>query len=235
MMTDAFLRIEKLLKGKVEGFNQWDEIPLGMEAILIARPDKEPDAIMPEVKIVGDDYVSRTPTEIFYSLSDGCHMIRDHGSTNGTFLNGEPIEKDGRAYPLKDYDMIGLAKIQGEMRVVLRFRISHKTKPGWVSEESWKPSATTGLSVNLAARRVFVDSRDIPLTRTEWKIFEVLHANRDRVCTMDDITWEVWGAGGATPELVAKYIQRLRDKIEPDRAKPRYIVTHSTGGYCLQL
>ena len=234
-MADAFLRIEKLLKGKIEGFNQWDEIPLGTDAMLISRPDKEPDAVVPDIKIVGDDYISRTPVEICYSLSDNCYMLRDYGSTNGTFLNGEPVEKDGRPYRLKDYDMVGLAKVHGEMRVVLRFRISHKTQPGWVGEEPWKPSATKGLSVSLAARRVFIDGKEIPLTRTEWKVFEVLHANRGKVCTIDDITWEVWGAGGAAPELVAKYIQRLRDRIEPDRPKPRYILTHSAGGYVLEI
>ena len=234
-MSDAFLRIEKLGKGKIEGYDQWEDIPLGTDVVIIARPGKEPDAIQPDINIIGDDYISRTPAEVYYSFSDNCYMLRDCGTTNGTFLNGELIEKDGRAYRLKDYDMIGLAKVQGDMRVLFRFRISHKTQPGWVSEEPWKPSATKGLSVNLAARRVFVDGKDVPLTRTEWKVFEVLHANRSRVCTMDDITWEVWGPSGAAPELIAKYIQRLRDKIEPDRSKSRYIMTHSTGGYMLEL
>lgn len=233
--TKAFLRIEKMVKGKVEGYEQWEEIPLTTDAMLIARPSNEPDAIEPDVKVIGDDYISRQPVEIYYSFDDGCFMLRDHGTTNGTFLNDELVENDRRPYKLKDYDVIGLAKVKGEMRVLLRFRTSHQTQPGWLYEESGRPPRAQGLSVSTAARRVFVDGKEVPLTRTEWKVLEVLYVNRGKSATMDDITWEVWGPEGALPELVAKYIQRLRDKIEPDRAKPRYIITNPAGGYILQL
>jgi hypothetical protein len=231
----AFLKIEKLVKGKVERCEQWQEVPLGTDALLIARPSSEPDAIDPDIKIVGDDYISRKPIEIHYSFSDKCYMLCDHGTSNGTFLNGELIESDGRLYRLKDYDLIGLAKVRGEMRVLLRFRTSHKTQPGWVDEEPYRPLVSKGLSVNLGARRVFVDGKEVPLTRTEWKVFQVLFINRGKSSTMDDIIWEVWGSEGALPELVAKYIQRLRDKIEPDRSRPRYIKTNPAGGYILEI
>ena len=234
-VRDAFLRIEKLTKGKVEGYEQWQEIPLGTDAVLIARPSKEPDAITPDIKIIGDDYISRTPVEISYSFTDNCYVLRDYGSRNGTFLNGASVETDGRPYPLKDYDLIGLAKTQGEIRVLLRFRLSHGTQPGWIGDEPQRPSLAEGLSVNPEARRVYVDGNEVPLTKTEWNVFQFLNSNRGKVCTIDDITWEVWGPDGASPELVAKYIQRLRDKIEPDRANPQYIKTHSTGGYIVEL
>lgn len=234
-MSDAFLRIEKLTRGRVEGYELWEQIPLSRDTKIIARPSVEPNSIEPDVKIVGDDYISRTPVEINYSDVDGCYIIRDYGTTNGTFLNGELIEKDGRPYRLKDYDLIALAKVGGEMRVVFRFRLSHLTQPAWVSEDPWRPSAVKGLSVNTAAKKVFIDGHEIDLTRTEWKIFEVLYAERGKVCTIDDIAWDVWGTKGASAELVAKYIQRLRDRIEPDRSKPRYIITHSAGGYILEL
>ena len=234
-MNEAFLRIEKLTKGKLEGFEQWQEIPLGTDAVLIARPSREPDAVVPDIKIIGDDYVSRTPVQIHYSFTDKCYMLSDSGTMNGTFLNSEQIENDGHPYPLKDYDLIGLAKVQGEMRVLVRFRLSQKTQPGWLGDEASKPSSTKGLAVSPAARRVFVDGKEVPLTRTEWKLLQCLYTNRGKVCTMDEVTWDVWGPDGAFPELVSKYIQRLRDKIEPDRSKPRYIITHSAGGYLLQL
>ena len=53
--TKAFIRIEKLVKGKVEGYEQWQEVTLGTDAVLIARPSGESDAIAPDIKIVGDD------------------------------------------------------------------------------------------------------------------------------------------------------------------------------------
>lgn len=232
--TKAFLRIEKMIKGKIEGYEQWEEIPLNTDAMLIARPSNEPDAIAPDIRVIGDDYVSRRPIEIHYSIGERCFMLCDQGTTNGTFLNDELIENDGRLYKLKDYDVIGLAKVKGEMRVLLRFRTSHKTQPGWLEEEPGKPPKRQGLSVRPEARRVFVNGREVPLTRTEWKVLEVLYIKRNKTATVDDITWEVWGPEGALPELVAKYIQRLRDKIEPDRAKPQYIITNPAGGYILE-
>jgi hypothetical protein len=233
-VDEAYLRIEKVTTGKVQGREPWEDIPLSTDAVLIARPSNDPGAIEPDIKILGDDYVSRRPVQVHYSYTEGCYMLTDPGTMNGTFLNGEVIENDGRPYRLKDNDVIGLARVAGEMRVLLRFRLTRVTRQASDTEDSWKPPAKKGLSVNIPARRVFVDGREIALTKTEWKLFECLHSNRGRVCTMDDLTWEVWGADSATSELVAKYVQRLRDKIEPTRSKPMYIITHSTGGYVLQ-
>lgn len=234
--ANAFLRIEKLTKGKVEGHEQWDEIPLGTDAVLLARPSKEPDAIPPDIKIIGDDYISRPPNhaEIYYSFSDGCFMLRDTGSLNGTFLNGELLEKD-RPYPLKDNDLIGLAKISGETRVIFRFRVSEGTLPPWVAEEAAKPLPKEGLYISLAARRVSVAGKEIPLTKKEFKVMEVLYNNRGNACSIDDISWEIWGKEGASDELVAKYISRLREKIEPDPSKPRYIITVPGRHGCYRL
>ena len=53
--TGAFLRIENLVKGKVEGYDMWSEIPLDVNAVLIGRPSRDPDAIPPDIKIIGDD------------------------------------------------------------------------------------------------------------------------------------------------------------------------------------
>ncbi|MCG7851494.1 MAG: hypothetical protein MIO92_03125 [Methanosarcinaceae archaeon] len=57
MNTDAqaFLRIEKLTKGKIEGFEEWEEIPLSTDAVLIASSSKKVDSIPPDIKILGDD------------------------------------------------------------------------------------------------------------------------------------------------------------------------------------
>ena len=232
--ANAVLRIEKLSKGKVKGYDEWDEIPLSTDAALIGRPSKKPDAIPPDIMIVGNDYISRSQAEIFYSFSDGCFMVRDNGSLNGTFLNGELLEKD-KHYPLKDRDLIGLAKVSGEIKVLFRFRTSEATSPPWVDEEPGKPPTKEGLFLNLRARRLFVNGKEIPLTRKEFKVLEVLYNNRGNACSIDDISWEVWGKEGASDELIAKYISRLREKIESEPSKPRYIVTVSGRQGCYRL
>jgi len=232
--TIAFLRVEKLVKGKIEGYEQWDEIPLGTDAVLIGRPSKKPDAIPPDIMILGDDYISRNQAEIYYSFSDGYFMLRDNGSLNGTFLNSEMLEKN-KPYPLKDHDLIGFCKISGEVRLVLRFRTSDSTLPPWVEEMHDGPPEKQGFFINIAARRVFISGKEVPLTRKEFKVIEVLYNNKGNACSIDDISWEVWGKEGASDELIAKYISRLREKIEPEPPKPRYIVTVPGRHGCYRL
>jgi DNA-binding response OmpR family regulator len=233
MKSEAFLRIEKLTKARIDGYDQWDEVPLIKGKIIIARPDIRIQKTPPDIKLVGDDYISRKPVEISYLTDENSYILKDHGTSCGTYLNSELIENDGRPYRLKDYDLIGLARVQGEMRVLLRFRLSHQTIPVWFSDRSFKPD-TVGLTVNVVSRKVFVNRKSVSLTPTEWKLMEFLYTNRGNVCSCDDIAWEVWGKEGASSELIAKYIQKLRDKIELDRKNPQYIKRHSTGGYVLE-
>jgi len=233
-MKDAYLTIEKLVQGRIEGYKEQERIPLGTDSVLIARPSMGSDSVVPDIRVIGDDYISRTPVEISYEFGRDCYQISDGGTTNGTFLNGERLENN-RAYRLEDNDLIGLAVVQWELRVILRFRQSDATLPGEVGqEEPWKPPSEEGLSVNLAARRVFENGREISLTKTEWKIFEVLHANQGMVCLLNEISMQVWGDEASTSELVVQHIRNIRVKVEPNPMTPRYIMTRP-GGYLLDM
>ena len=231
--TIPFLRIEKLVKGKVEGHDVWEKIPLHTRTV-IGRSSNDDGTKPLDVKIVGDDRISRRQAAISLNPGEARFMISDLGSINGTFLNGELLEKD-KPYPLKDNDLISLAKVNGQSRVVFRFRNSEGTIPAWVEEEPGKPVAKEGLFINLAARRVYVNGKEIPLTRKEFQILEVLYDNRGNPCTTDDISYHVWGRDGATPELIAQHIMRLRRSIELDPYKPRYIITPPGRQGCYQL
>ena len=230
----AVLIIEKLSRGKVKSYDVWDEIPLSTHLVRIGRPSREPDAVPPDIMIVGNNYISRSQAEIFYSPENGCFMVRDNGSLNGTFLNGESLEIN-KPYPLKDQDLIGFAKISREIKILFRFMASEETSPPWVEEESGRPSMKEGLYVNLRARRVYVNGKEIPLTNKEFRVLEVLYNCRGDACNIDVISYEVWGKEGASPELIAQYISRLRKKIEPESSNPRYIVTVPGRQGCYRL
>ena len=220
----AFLKLEKITEGKVEGYSKWDEIPLSAKTVLVGRPGKDPNSASPDIKIVGDDYISRNQAKVFYSADKCCFMICDSGSSNGTFLNGEMLEQN-KSYQLKEYDLISLAKISGETRVDLRFKLSDRTLPSWMMKDMRQDIQKTGLHINFAAKKVFVNKKEAILTRTEFKVLEVLYNNKGKACGTDDIAWEVWGKEGANDELVAKYISLLRKKLESDPSKPEFIIT----------
>lgn len=232
--SSAFLRIEKLTRGRIEGYEEWSRILLGNNPAAIGRYNREEDIAAPDIKIVGDDYISRSQAEIYYSVDNKVFMLRDTGSLSGTFLNGEHLEKD-RSYALKDQDLIGLAKIEGEMRILLRFRTSDATIPPWIQEKKVAVDTDKGLFINEKTKRVYVSGKEIPLTKTEYKILAVLATNKGSACSMDDIAYEVWGKRSATDDLINQYIRRLRKKVEVDPSKPRYITTVPGHQHCYQL
>lgn len=88
------------------------------------------------------------------------------------------------------------------------------------------------LIIDLAAHRVSVDGSDVSLTPIEQKLLLYLAINCGRVLTYAQIIDNVWGPGYENSETNLKvYIRRLRQKIEPDPAQPRYVLTQWGIGY----
>ena len=90
-----------------------------------------------------------------------------------------------------------------------------------------------GLRIDLAARQVRRDDREIHLTPIEFDLLRVLVRNRGRLLTHRALLQEVWGPAYVedVPTLRTS-IARLRRKIEPDgEPGPRYIRTDSGVGY----
>jgi two-component system KDP operon response regulator KdpE len=92
--------------------------------------------------------------------------------------------------------------------------------------------ATEDFTVDLAAKRVARDGRDVRLTPTEWGLLEVLVRNRGQLVTRRQLLHEVWGKQYQTEgNYLRAYIARLRRKLEPDPLRPRYLLTEPGIGY----
>jgi two-component system KDP operon response regulator KdpE len=101
------------------------------------------------------------------------------------------------------------------------------------------------LTVDLAAKRVRRDADtgdsgegaggDVHLTPTEWHLLEVLLRNPGKLLTRRQLLNEVWGPGyaDATGNL-RLYMAQLRRKLEPDPARPRWLITEPGMGYRYQ-
>ena len=76
---------------------------------------------------------------------------------------------------------------------------------------------------------------DIRLTPTEWHLLEVLLRNPGRLLSQQQLLTEVWGPGyaSATGNL-RLYMAQLRRKLEPDPARPRWLITEPGMGYRYQ-
>jgi len=75
----------------------------------------------------------------------------------------------------------------------------------------------------------------VQLTALETKILDYLMLNAGHILTSSAIIDHVWGPEGADRDMLRQLIHRLRQKIEPDPSKPRYIETISGLGYGLTL
>ncbi len=79
---------------------------------------------------------------------------------------------------------------------------------------------------------VSVDGRDIRLPLKEFELLELLLRNSGRVLTRGQLIDRVWGADyvGDTKTLDV-HVKRLRAKVEPDPATPKYLITVRGLGY----
>jgi two-component system response regulator RegX3 len=79
---------------------------------------------------------------------------------------------------------------------------------------------------------VTVDGRAAPMPLKEFDLLEVLMRNAGRVLTRMQLIDRVWGSDyvGDTKTLDV-HVKRLRGKVEPDPANPRYLVTVRGLGY----
>jgi YD repeat-containing protein len=76
---------------------------------------------------------------------------------------------------------------------------------------------------------------DVHLTRTEFRLLVELATADGRVLSREDLLEKVWGYDYfGDGRLVDVHVRRLRTKIEPDPANPRYVITVRGMGYKLQ-
>jgi two-component system KDP operon response regulator KdpE len=90
------------------------------------------------------------------------------------------------------------------------------------------------LEVDLERSLVTIDGEPVHLTPNEFRILRLLAQNEGKLLTHRTILREVWGpAYGDESNYLHVYLSQLRRKIEPDPARPRYLLTEPGAGYRL--
>lgn len=118
----------------------------------------------------------------------------------------------------------------GELLARLRAALRHR-----VPEAPSATLATGALSVDLTRRLVTVGDETVQLTPTEYDLLRVLITHAGKVLTHRQLLREVWGAAyESETHLLRVNISNLRRKIEPEPARPQYIVNEPGVGYRLR-
>jgi two-component system KDP operon response regulator KdpE len=87
------------------------------------------------------------------------------------------------------------------------------------------------LTIDLNARRVLVEGEPVRLTDTQYRLLAYLLGNAGRVLTYEQILEHVWGwECQGSVDYVHVYVWHLRQKLEQNPRRPRYLLTeHGVG------
>ena len=119
----------------------------------------------------------------------------------------------------------GIAELMARVKALLR-----RVAPG--TKTSLPPYSYEGLEVDFAARRARLHSVDVPLTRREFEVLAYFARNAGKILLHRQVLQAIWGGQyGDEADYVWTFVQRIRRKIEPDRAHPRYLLTEPGVGY----
>ncbi|MBT2510802.1 response regulator transcription factor [Streptomyces sp. ISL-98] len=120
--------------------------------------------------------------------------------------------------------------------LLARLRAASRRTTALAPTEDPASVATEDFTVDLMAKKVKRDGRDVRLTPTEWHLLEVLIHHRGRLVTQKQLLQEVWGPTYNTQaNYLRVYMAQLRRKLEPDPSHPRYLITAPGMGYRFEM
>jgi two-component system KDP operon response regulator KdpE len=214
-MTSFLLQVLKREGFEVEGAHRARE---GLRQAYLFRPDLVVlDIMMPEM--------------------DGWEMLRrlrefsDVPVIMLTAVGGIDSKVQGLDIGADDY----VTKPFEVRELMARIRAALRRAAVVSSEEEQTLSFDGGnLVIDPPSRRVTSRGEVISLTPTEYKLLLYLACNAGQVLSYEQILDNVWGPGYEdSPTGVKVYIRRLRQKLEPNPRRPRYIMTEWGVGYSL--
>jgi two-component system KDP operon response regulator KdpE len=103
------------------------------------------------------------------------------------------------------------------------------------TSSSVEPTIEIGdLTIDLEKRAVTMAGNPVSLTPIEYDLLRLLATNEGKLLTHPTILREIWGpAYREESNYVHVYVAHLRRKIEPDPARPRYLLNQPGVGYRL--
>jgi hypothetical protein len=208
-------------------------------AMLLVQEGNSPKTQWPLVKrtmIIGretdsdiqidDRQVSRRHAEIAQTMEG--YTIRDLGSKNGTFVNGEAVSQKPRL--IRNGDEVGIA-----LCAKMTFIEDEATAP-IVLDYKQRPS----IRMDLAAKRVWVMDKEItpPLSLAQYNLLELLYKSAGNVVSRDEVIAVVWSdeeAEGVSEQAIDALARRLRERIAEIDPESKYVETVRGHGFRLNL
>ena len=136
------------------------------------------------------------------------------------------LDSGGDDYLPKPFDG---RELQSRVRALLR-----RSRPS-PDEVHYQTLVTGSLTLDANTHQVRVKKKTVLLTPTQFRLLYHLMSHAGKVFSERELLQQVWGypLGAADLGLVRWHIKKLRERIEPDPARPIYIRTMPRHGYAL--
>jgi len=167
---------------------------------------------------------------------DGLEICRELRATRGRVpvimltARGEEIDKIlGLGLGADDYvtKPFSPGELVARIKAVLR-----RANPAEGQGASAETISAGDVHIDLATRRVTRGDTMLDLTAKEFDLLAHMAAHPGRVYTRESLLRDVWGYDFyGDDSTVTVHVRRLREKLEPDPAKPRYVTTVWGVGY----
>jgi two-component system KDP operon response regulator KdpE len=136
----------------------------------------------------------------------------------------EALDRGADDYVVKPF---GIGELMARLRAALR----QTPAPGKAAQDVLKIG---GLQMDFGRRVISRDAQEIRLSKREYDLLRFLASSPDHVVTHKEILTAVWGPAHTDDTVYLRvYVNQLRQKLEPDPADPKIILTEPGVGYRL--
>jgi DNA-binding response OmpR family regulator len=160
-----------------------------------------------------------------------CHLLREKGVTTPVIMLTEKSEiedkVEGFSSGADDYLAKPFSPVELELRVgsLIRRSVEGKKPEGVVLERG-------ELEIDLGGREARLFGKEIPLTPLEFDILKILASSPGRVYSRQDLLFLIWDSEyPGYKRNIDPHVTRLRNKIEQNPKRPKYILTVWGVGY----
>lgn len=156
--------------------------------------------------------------------------IRKRADTPIIFLTAYSSESDkvmGFSVGADDY----IVKPFSNAELLLRVRAILRRRAAPAGETSPRSIAIQDVLLDLDSQCVRKGETRIALTYTEFKILELLAANRKKIYSLDNLYTSIWGDEAVGDGTIMAHIKNIRKKLGDNSRNPVYIKTAWGRGY----
>jgi len=219
LVVDDEPQIRRVMRVSLTGHGyEVVEARTGEEAIEIVRK-RRPTLILLDVNMPGMTGIE-TCRELRLEYDVPIIMLTVRSSDRDKV---EALDAGADDYITKPFSV---EELFARIRVVLRRLSAVEAPPALITKE---------LTVDFEGRLVSVRGHIVHLTPKEFDLLRLLVSHAGKPLAHRTLLKAIWGPEyGDSCENLRVLVNQLRKKIEPDPARPKYVLTEAWYGYCFQ-